>query len=507
MGNGKVAIIAGLVIILILGAGAFWRSQSSADRTQEKLDLAVKYVSENNFEEAVLAYNDAIKIDPKQVKAYEGLAKVYTLQGKYDAAKATYDQGTAAVTASEQNPLKLGLAAMYIDKGQPADAEKAYQEIIDGTQNCLEAYWGLAIVYQKQGDNTKAETTLRQAVTKHPTDYRGYNTLALFLQQNNKADDAFNNLIKSLSLEINQQEAYVVLNDMYKGSWPQLQGKLGGIANQQVAAMLEFFMNYASEDNSKAISIYKAKINNQAANNKIQILAAIAMVKTGDKNSADNLINQVLSAKFSDWLFSDIALYYQVIGDNEKARLWAVKAILANGTNLDAITLLQKLNTGDDKKYAAEFLLYNWKPVGMVKEQLKSIFMVNPNANNNYDRLLQATSGIKVWEKQDGFFNDGKPRYITHFIINKGLLSPPELKAKACYYIDDSSSKEIPTTLESMQDWINYCKGNKDRDVYIRDLDWEDITCGSSKDCYYRIIFLDNEYNFAGYAYGEIEYR
>ncbi|MEN6389986.1 MAG: tetratricopeptide repeat protein [Syntrophomonas sp.] len=381
MNKKKILIITGLIAIVILAVGAGLWSRGAADRAQEKLDLAVKYISENDFEKAVLAYNDAINIDAKQVKAYQGLARVYTVQGKYDEAKAAYEKGVSAVAAGDQNTLRLGLAGMYIDKGQLPDAEKAYQELINGSQNCLEAYWGLAMVYQKQGDNAKAEATLRQAIAKYPNDYRGYNTLALFLKQNNKADDAFNNLVKSLSLQINQQEAYLVFNDMYKGRWTELQAKLTAVSNQQISSMLEFYLLYASEDYSKAVNAYKAQLNGQSGNHKARILYAIAMFKTGDKSGAEILINQVSNENFNEWLLSDVAFYYQVAGNNEKARLSAIKAIQAHGTNLEAIALLQKLNTGDEKKYAAEFLLYNWSPVAKVKDELQVKSLPVPGSN------------------------------------------------------------------------------------------------------------------------------
>ncbi|MEQ8174799.1 MAG: tetratricopeptide repeat protein [Syntrophomonadaceae bacterium] len=371
MNKKKISIVAGLVVVLIVAFGAGLWSRGAADRAQEKLELAVKYISENDFDKAVLAYNDAIKIDPKQVKAYQGLAKVYTLQGKYDEAKVAYDKGVAAVAVTDQNTLRLGLAGMYIDKGQLPDAEKAFQTIINSEQNCLEAYWGLAMVYQKQGDNAKVEATLRQAVAKYPNDYRGYNILALFLKQNNKADDAFNNIVKSLIIEINQQEAYLVLSDMYKGRWNELSVKLSTVSNSQVSAMMEFYLYYASDDTSKAINTYKAKLSGSSVNPKACILAAIAMCKSGDRTEAETLINQVLTQNFNDWLLSDLALYYQVAGDSQKARLCAIKAIQANSTNLEAVALLQKSNTGDEKKYAAEFLFYNWKPVGIANEELQ----------------------------------------------------------------------------------------------------------------------------------------
>ncbi|MEQ8174804.1 MAG: tetratricopeptide repeat protein [Syntrophomonadaceae bacterium] len=429
MDTKKIGIIALLTMVFVVGIGLGLWSRGSADRAQEKLDLAVKYISENDFENAILAYNDAIAIDSKQVKAYQGLARVYTLQGKYENAKAAYDKGVAGVYAKDQIILRLALAGMYIDKGQLPDAEKSYQEIINSQQNCLEAYWGLAMVYQKQGDNIKAEAALKQAVAKYPNDYRGYNTLALFLKQNNKADDAFNNLVKSLGIEINQQEAYLVLGDLYKGRWNELPRKLPTVSNPQVSATLELYMYYASDDYTKAVNIYKTKLSGQADNHKALILAAIAMVKINDKTGADNLIGQLLNKKFSDWLLSDLALYYHQLGDTEKVRLCAIKAVQANGGNLDAISLLLKINSGDEKIYSALFLLYNWRPLGPAKDALQERNLTIPgdakNGGPGGGKIVQLSVEEKTnWNKYFSAFTNARVAPFKEGEIgNKELIS------------------------------------------------------------------------------------
>ena len=371
MDKKKIGIIAVLVLVFT-GAGFFWWNQGSAERAQGKMDLAVKYITENNYEKAILAYNDAIKIDSKAINAYMGLAKVYTLQGKYEQAQATYEKGLAKVDDNEQQTLQLGLAGMYIDQWKMDEAEKSFQNILNSSPACLEAYWGLAMAYQQQGDNTKAEKLLRQAIEKNPNEYRPYNTLALFLNQNGQSDQAFENLTKSLVLEINQQEAYLVLKDLFQTDWSQLLSKASGVSDQNVAAMLEFYSYYAAGDYQNAVNIFDSKLSNQADNHKAQILAAIAMTKTGNTDRAQELIMQLANKKVDEWLLSDIAEYYFAAGDKEKARLTAINALEAQNSNLDAVAILQRINTNDEdgKIYAAAFLLYNWKPVAETENNL-----------------------------------------------------------------------------------------------------------------------------------------
>ncbi|MEN6391163.1 MAG: DUF5050 domain-containing protein [Syntrophomonas sp.] len=378
----KFKVLFGAVLALILMGGGFWgwHNYGTEARVQAKLDLAVKYLSENDYEKAILAFNDAIKIDPKEVKAYQGLARVYTIQGKYDEARSTYDKGLVAVAAEKKQTLQIGLAGMYIDQGQLDKAEQAFQELANTNKNCLEAYWGLAMVYQQKGDNSKAEAILRKCIENNPNEYRAYNTLALFLKHNNKADDAFNSLVKSLSLETNQQEAYLVLSDMYKGRWNELQSKTSSISDQQAAAMLQFYGYYASGDYHKAVTNYNERLSQQTGNQKARLLAAIATLKLGDKPGAEALIKQLAKEKLNEWLLSDLAGYYMEAGDKSKAKEYALKALKANPTNLEAIALLQTIDSEDAKAsiYTAQALLYNWKPVIKVKEELQAMSKTLP---------------------------------------------------------------------------------------------------------------------------------
>lgn len=63
---------------------------------QEQFDLGVRYLSEGNYEEAILAFNAAIEIDPMQPESYISLAELYMEQDNADAALSVLEQGFAA---------------------------------------------------------------------------------------------------------------------------------------------------------------------------------------------------------------------------------------------------------------------------------------------------------------------------------------------------------------------------------------------------------------------------
>ncbi len=100
---------------------------------QEKYDLGVRYLSEGNYEEAIIAFTAAIEIDPKQASAYVGRGDAYMVSGETEenlaTAQADYEQ------AIELDPTcisaYLGLAEIYILKGKYEEAHDILQKGLD----------------------------------------------------------------------------------------------------------------------------------------------------------------------------------------------------------------------------------------------------------------------------------------------------------------------------------------------------------------------------------------
>lgn len=67
-----VIIFATLMLLSLVACG-----KSAAPTWQEQYDLGVRYLSEENYEEAIIAFTAAIEIDPKRAEAYIGRGDTY----------------------------------------------------------------------------------------------------------------------------------------------------------------------------------------------------------------------------------------------------------------------------------------------------------------------------------------------------------------------------------------------------------------------------------------------
>ena len=99
---------------------------------QEQYDLGMQYLEDGDYEQAIVAFTAAIKIDPKQTVVYVGRAQAYIGSGE------TEENLSAALTDYE--------SALVLDDMNP------------------DIYLGIADVYIRQGDYEKAKEILNQAL-------------------------------------------------------------------------------------------------------------------------------------------------------------------------------------------------------------------------------------------------------------------------------------------------------------------------------------------------------
>ena len=95
----KIITIAAVLIAVITAAiiGTIAIQATPANRVKRQLRLAQKYLNELNYEQAVLAYQEAISIDPKCEQAYFAIADIYIQTNEEDKAVAILEQAQANI--------------------------------------------------------------------------------------------------------------------------------------------------------------------------------------------------------------------------------------------------------------------------------------------------------------------------------------------------------------------------------------------------------------------------
>ena len=110
-----------LTVLLLLSLAACGGKGS----WQEQYDLGMRYLNEGNYQEAVIAFEAAIKIDPKRPEAYLGAAEAYMGLGDTDSARKILEKGYAATNDDTLKPLSY----------EAPQIEELYSEDFDYTDS------------------------------------------------------------------------------------------------------------------------------------------------------------------------------------------------------------------------------------------------------------------------------------------------------------------------------------------------------------------------------------
>lgn len=93
--KNRIIILVGILIILIVGIAGFLmiQGQVNAKNYRTIIQSAKKYTAGGNYEDAIVAYENAIEVIPDNDEAYIGLADLYLEQGRTSEAKITLKTG------------------------------------------------------------------------------------------------------------------------------------------------------------------------------------------------------------------------------------------------------------------------------------------------------------------------------------------------------------------------------------------------------------------------------
>ena len=143
-----IAAVAVVLIALAVGVGIY---TTPANRLQRQLDLGTKYLEEQNYEQAAIAFEEAIAIDDRCMEAYTGGIEAYLGTGDIEVAQEFYDR-----TLTMMDSLDEDFLAEHIDYAVEINlaAEKVYEGDRDRIAQVLENG------YAKTGENEEIKELL-----------------------------------------------------------------------------------------------------------------------------------------------------------------------------------------------------------------------------------------------------------------------------------------------------------------------------------------------------------
>lgn len=136
VGAAGLIILISLLLVLHFKAIPTW---------QEKYNLGMRYLSEGNYQEAIVAFTAAIEIDPRRADAYVGRGDAHTMMAR-------------DLSHDITDPEQLGIDAV----GAYKSAIRDYQAAIERDRTNADTYQKMAEDYMALGDSAAAAEILEQ---------------------------------------------------------------------------------------------------------------------------------------------------------------------------------------------------------------------------------------------------------------------------------------------------------------------------------------------------------
>ncbi len=132
-------IIFAIVILVSIFVGIFIVNKNGDSKFQKQLDLGNEALLNMNYEDAIVAFDNAIKLNPKSVPAYLGIAEAYVGLGDYEKAceylekgyEETGDNSILDMLESLKIDKFVSIGKEYLAEGDPNSAKDAFDEVLN----------------------------------------------------------------------------------------------------------------------------------------------------------------------------------------------------------------------------------------------------------------------------------------------------------------------------------------------------------------------------------------
>jgi len=168
-----------LVTLLGLGSVAFAQPKVGTPSPADLVNQGVEVARTGEYDAAIHNFDEAIRIDPKYVPAYDNRGTAEMAKGDLARAMADYDEAIRLDPKDSLAFINRGL--IYRSKGDFTRAIADYDRAIQIDPQFSLAYYDRGIVYGKQGDYRRALADFQEAIRRDPKDPSPYNSAAWIL--------------------------------------------------------------------------------------------------------------------------------------------------------------------------------------------------------------------------------------------------------------------------------------------------------------------------------------
>jgi predicted CXXCH cytochrome family protein len=158
------------------------------ERAEYYLQLGDTLRTAGKFQEAVAAYEEAVRREPESTFALERLALCLPLVNQAPRAESLLRQVLQRRPGAAPTWVQLGL--VELQQGKTADAIAAFEKAIQLDPDLPDAYNLAGAVWLETGESSRAEAALRNAIRLQPNYAQAHNNLGNLLSESGRFEEA-----------------------------------------------------------------------------------------------------------------------------------------------------------------------------------------------------------------------------------------------------------------------------------------------------------------------------
>lgn len=154
--------------------------------------LARAKYNENRFEEAVAAFKECLKLDPKHIRAEDNLGLTLQALGRTDEAQQAFENAIAwQANAQVKDPWPyIDFGSFFLENNRPEKAAPYLQQALEIAPDSAKAHQQLGKAYLLLRELSKAQLELERSVQLEPNNARAHYVLGQLYQKQGESDKA-----------------------------------------------------------------------------------------------------------------------------------------------------------------------------------------------------------------------------------------------------------------------------------------------------------------------------
>jgi len=191
-------------------------------RKQKYVESGVRYSGEGKYNEAIIQFSNALKIDKNYPEAHYQLAETYLHINQYSGAYAELSRAVSLQPSNMKARLELG--RLLVAGGKLDDAQAQADAIMAAQPNNPDLYALRSSIAFKHDDKVKALAEMHRALELDPNRSAFHEELALLQSKDPNSDASVEvELKKSIALDPKAVNPKLLLASLYagKGRWPE----------------------------------------------------------------------------------------------------------------------------------------------------------------------------------------------------------------------------------------------------------------------------------------------